>query len=156
MKTIKIYVTVFLLIGMLVTIHGGARFTDNGDGTITDNGTGLLWQKCSYGQSVPNCSESATTMDWGSALQICRNSTLASRSWRLPNINELGSIVDYSSANPSINLKVFPNPGAGYWTSSTVISSSANAWSVVFAFGIVGYGAKDDRIGCVRCVADGP
>jgi quinol monooxygenase YgiN len=101
------------------------RFDDNGDGTVTDNLTGLVWLK-NAGQFDP--------LAWEDALKACN--TLASPapglsdgskagSWRLPNLFELRSLMDYSEHSPAL-------PGGHpflhvrnslYWTSSTVASA---------------------------------
>jgi len=62
-------------------------FVDNGDQTISDNGTGLMWQK----------SDSGYGMIWSDALGYCQYLSHAGHDdWRLPDIKELQSIVDYS------------------------------------------------------------
>lgn len=76
-----------------------AQFVDNGDGTVTDMVNYLRWQKCSMGQNNDaTCSGMATTALWQAALFYCGNLSLAGKpvgSRRLPNINELLSIVDF-------------------------------------------------------------
>jgi len=78
--------------------YGVNVFVDNGDSTITDNATGLMWQQA----------DSGTGMDWENALAYAESSTLAGHDdWRLPNIKELQSIVDYThspSASDEANL----------------------------------------------------
>ena len=63
--------------------------TDNGDGTITDSSTSLTWSK----------SDSGTRMNWEDALAWVQEKNaenyLGYSDWRLPNIKELQSIVDY-------------------------------------------------------------
>ena len=82
----------------------GAPFTDNGNGSVTDSATGLIWQKCSagLGTTVGNCSTgSISSYNWSNSISYCEALTLGNRSdWRLPNINELGSIIDYTKSNP--------------------------------------------------------
>ncbi|MCB1161011.1 MAG: DUF1566 domain-containing protein, partial [Leptospiraceae bacterium] len=93
--------------GLLFTtsVLSYGNYTDNNDGSITDNITGLIWQKCSMGQSGTDCSgDAATAATWTAAISYCEGLTLSGRSdWRLPNINELESLVDDSIYNPSIN-----------------------------------------------------
>jgi len=139
-----------------VGLYARVRFTDNGDGTVTDHGTGLVWQKCSYGQGALDCSGATGTRTWQEALQYCRNLPLAGRSWRLPNVNEIKSIVDYSTYNPVVNTALFPNTRAAhYWSSSTYVTSAANAWDVDFLYGMMSFFVKTNG-NFVRCVADGP
>jgi hypothetical protein len=152
----KIIFQVIVALVISSCIFATMRFTDNQDGTITDNGTGLVWQKCSEGQSATDCSGLAVTVNWQSALQYCRALDLANRAWRLPNGNELKSIVDYAYVTPSINSTFFPNTSASYyWTSTTVDNDATSSWWVRFNAGDSGKYAKTTGL-CVRCVADGP
>ncbi|OFX19127.1 MAG: hypothetical protein A2041_15255, partial [Bacteroidetes bacterium GWA2_31_9b] len=74
------------------TSYGINDFVDNNDETVTDNATGLMWQKADDG----------TSRDWQGALEYAENLTLVGYTdWRLPNIKELQSIVDYSRC-PSV------------------------------------------------------
>jgi len=143
----------------------GAPYADNGNGTITDSATGLIWQKCSagLGTTLGNCSTgSISSYTWSSAISYCEGLTLGGRSdWRLPNINELGSIIDYTkSINPTINSTAFPNTQSfspsvfqsfNYWSSSTYAQDTDSAWSVNFSVGLVDYSDKTNGY-YVRCV----
>lgn len=74
--------------------YGDNNFVDNDDGTITDLATGLMWQKTDDG----------TTRNWEEALTYAESRTLADQSdWRLPNVKELQSIVDYTRAPDAVN-----------------------------------------------------
>ncbi len=69
------------------TDYGKNQFIDNGNGTITDRATGLMWMSKDSGKG----------MDWSDALKYAENQRYAGHSdWRLPNVKELQSIVDYS------------------------------------------------------------
>lgn len=134
----------------------GARFVDNTDNTISDNATGLMWKKCGEGQSGSDCSGgSATTPDWTTALSTCEADTTAGHTdWRLPNRNELLSIVSLATVNPAIDTSFFPNTQSDfYWSSSTYQGpgSESLAWNVAFDYG--GVDANSKGIGYyVRCV----
>ena len=135
----------------------GAPYTDSGIGTITDSATGLIWQKCSagLGTTLGNCSTgSISSYTWSSAISYCEGLTLGGRSdWRLPNFNELGSIIDYTkSSNPTIDSTAFPNTQSSYyWSSNTYAQSTNSAWFVRFDNGYVGYDYKSGY-SYVRCV----
>jgi len=118
------------------------RFIDNGDGTVTDNCTGLMWQK-----------ETAPGMHtWQQALQYCEGLTFAGHDdWRLPNVRELGSIIDYSRFDPSID-PVFGAESFWYWSSSTDIHQPYDAWIVHSQTGGVGDVDKEDYNAYVRAV----
>lgn len=116
------------------------RLQDNGDGTITDLSTGLIWKQCAEGLSGAECSEGDDeSFTWKDALAIAELSEFAGSSdWRLPNKNELISLVEFSCADPAINLRYFPNtPSSSFWTSSPKFTSSESAWRISFRDGSV-------------------
>jgi hypothetical protein len=135
---------------------GTARsYTDNNDGTIKDNATGLTWQKCSRGLSGTTCATgSATTADWTTANSYCTSLSLASKTWRLPTVQELGDLVDYSQISPPVNVTFFPATITYYyWTATTVVTDTTRAWFVQFQnIGYVGNTVKTLTY-YVRCVS---
>jgi hypothetical protein len=70
--------------------YGKNDFLDNGDGTVTDRATGLIWSKA----------DSGVGMNWREALSWVQHKNaekyLGHDDWRLPDVKELQSIVDYS------------------------------------------------------------
>jgi len=127
---------------------GVARsYTDNGDGTITDNNTGLIWQK----------QDNATTYAWANALTYCNANTAAlpGTGWRLPNVYELYSLVDFGVAvAPFINRTYFAAPeNSYYWSSTTYPANYSYAMSVHFYLGgASNFGNGKSSSGYVRCV----
>lgn len=66
--------------------YGTNDFTDNSDQTISDNATGLMWQK-----------DDSDSHHWDDAISQCESASTATyNDWRLPNVKELQSIVDYT------------------------------------------------------------
>lgn len=133
-------------------------FNDNGDGTVTDNTTNLVWQKCSMGQNDDaTCSGTVATAIWQDAMQYCEELTLAGRNWRLPDINELKSIVDTTKATAPLIDSTFPaTPSSGYtyWSSTTTIpNSSTHVRGVYFSDGSVNIRARNNS-SYTRCVTD--
>ena len=132
------------------------NFTDNGDFTIKDNITGLTWQKCSRGlNNDSTCSGTATASDFVTGISYCNSLGLAGKTWRLPNVNELFSIVDVSvGTQPPINTTFFPGTpaGANYWTSTTLQGTPTSAWLVSFNSGII---IDSGKVGAnlIRCVS---
>ena len=124
-----------------------SRYTDNGDGTITDKATGLMWKQCSEGQSTTTnaCDTGARSgYSWQDALQQAQilNSSggfAGHTDWRLPNRNELASLVERQCWLPAININLFPGTASGYWSSSPNARYSGNAWFVRFDSGSVEY-----------------
>ena len=126
-----------------------SRFIVNGN-EVTDTVTGLIWQSCSLGQTGSDCSGgSASGYTWKEALEA------ASPPWRLPNINELNSIVEEKCSYPAINLTVFPNtPSSNYWLASPDAYISDSAWYVGFGYGYSSNHNKSDNLQ-VRLVRGG-
>ena len=122
------------------------NFIDNGDGTVTDNATSLMWQK----DTAPG------TYTWEEALSYCENLKLAGyNDWRLPNRNELQSIVDYSQHDPSIDTIFFPNTISSlYWSSTTYAYGPSYAWGISFGHGGM-YGLTKSYNLYVRAVRSG-
>ena len=130
----------------------GDRFIDNKNGTLFDRATNLIWQKCSKGQGVLNCSGTATTTNWAGALNYCNTLNLVGSGWRLPNRNELISIVNLSGAYPAIDNKMFPNtPSVYFWSSTSHQEIFTSAWLVDFGSGLVNFYVKSFQ-NYVRCV----
>jgi hypothetical protein len=123
-----------------------SRYQDNGNGTVTDRATGLIWKQCAEGRSGAGCATgSLQTFTWQAALQHAEAAVFAGNSlWRLPNKNELASLVERRCYDPAINATFFPNtPSSGFWSSSPAASSSDGAWVVGFYYGYVGDGGKN-------------
>lgn len=103
-------------------ISNDGRFVDNGDGTITDNATQLMWRKWSYGRNQSTGSGSNATLTWYQALDLQGDSHAGYSDWRLPNVLELMTLVNFdaSSGAPYTYKDVFPNTESNYyWTSTT-------------------------------------
>ena len=141
----------------------GQSLTDNGDGTITDNRTGLMWEVKDNSGEIHDWDNTYT---WGQATSpYSMNGTIATIflaslnaepcftnrcDWRIPNIKELHSLMDYEVFSP-VTFGVFNTPcTAGcqtpacsctksdfYWTSSTARSLPSYAWRWRFADGYV-------------------
>jgi len=115
---------------------------------VTDNLTGLMWVKTP--DSTPRTWQAA--LDHADALSLCGHTD-----WRLPNINELESLVhaEYTketcSGSPCttnaawLNTQGFTNVQASfYWSSTTYAAYTPYAW---FVYMIIGYVNIDDKTG---------
>lgn len=121
------------------------RFTDNGNGTVTDSVTGLIWLKNAncFGLQVWNAALSAAT---GLASPNCGLSDGSTAGqWRLPNRNELQSLMDYTRSSPPTLPVDHPFTGValgGYWSSTTYLLNPSTAWAVNLPDGYVTNGNK--------------
>ncbi|MFH0730516.1 MAG: DUF1566 domain-containing protein [Pseudomonadota bacterium] len=122
--------------GLLADSATPGRMIDNGDETITDSTTGLMWQK----------QVDETPLPWEEAIANCESMTLATHNdWRMPNIKELYSIVDFGKYDLAIDTELFPNTGATvFWSSTTINEFIDNAWCVDFYEGYHLEGTKSD------------
>jgi hypothetical protein len=114
------------------------RFADNGDGTVTDNCTELMWQQATA--DIPGDDDDLVT--WAESVDYGENLDFAGYSdWRLPNVRELHSIVDYGRFYPAIDpvFQIQGGPldhdGAWHWTSTMV--DEDDGWHVGFWIGTV-------------------
>jgi hypothetical protein len=135
---------------------GEGRFIDHGNGTVTDSCTGLTWQQ--HAADLNGDGASGDQGNWGEALEYCEGLVLGGHSdWRLPNIRELQSIVDYGEGRPAI-APVFTAAGtmeySGYWSSTSGYNNPGSAWLAYFYGGEVGREHKDTTA-YVRAVRGG-
>jgi hypothetical protein len=144
-------------------VQAGATlsYTDNGDGTITDNNTGLVWEKKSDDGSIH---DKDTTYTWDNAFAVhvagLNTANFAGHNdWRVPNIKELQSIVNYQNVSPAVSAAFNNNCVANctvltcsctassfYWSSTTVAGNPALAWGVGFDEGTVLRGLKSGSV----------
>ena len=125
------------------TNYGINNFLDNGDGTITDNATGLQWTQNDSGEGL----------NWEDALAWVQQKNdeyyLGYNDWRLPNIKELQSIIDYSrcpqttnspAIDPMFNCSTITDEGGGtnypfYWSGTTHANMVNGGNAAYIAFG---------------------
>jgi len=145
------------------------RFTDQGQ-TITDNLTNLIWTKDAQTPGTAAC-EAGSAKTWQEALDHVKclnsNSYLGYNDWRLPNINELESLVNYERNYPDNSDQVLSVAewlmsasqgftavqGFPYWSSSSVVATppypSAYAWVINMYAGYLQSAKKVDVGGYV-------
>jgi hypothetical protein len=117
------------------------RFTLNGDGTVTDNLTGLIWLQdanCFDEVTWINAPAEVASLNSGS-VTTCTNYVAGTfDDWRLPNIRELASLIDYGRYTPCLPtghpfVSVQPDY---YWSSSTDAKYTGYGWSMSFDEGL--------------------
>jgi hypothetical protein len=121
-------------------------FADTGSGTVRHTPTGLIWKRCAEGQSWAGgtCTGAALPYTWEQAFTRAASvnngdagtENAGQTDWRLPNQNELKSIVEQGCYSPSINLTQFPATSAsGFWSGSPYAGYPDLAWLVDFDYG---------------------
>ena len=135
----------------------GLRYTSHPNGTITDQSTGLVWEK----KTAANQFDAYL---WDEAFEYVAGLNAVRfggyDDWRLPNIRELASLIDYGTFNPAVASE-FDDCGHGsctvagsYWSSTTAESAPILAWRVNFYDGAHLVGGKTFTIR-VRAVRGG-
>jgi len=178
------YITAIIFMSSVSLVHADclnniaettptSRFTNNTDGSVTDAVTGLMWKKCSEGQTwevaTNTCTGTTAYYTWQEALQRAEDvnagitgDNIGYTGWRVPNVKELTSILEYSCSMPSMNVEVFPPDTSGddrgnpYWTSTIDSVSSGFMYTVSFrASGVIARPSSMD-VTAVRLVRNEP
>jgi len=119
-------------------------YHDNGDGTFTDNNTLFMWEKKDTSGGIHDANNTYT---WNNAFAVFLTTLntppcfAGHCDWRLANIRELQSIVDYSKFGPASSV-----PGvtaADFYWSSTPGAGNPFAWGVSFDLGFADVTIKD-------------
>lgn len=141
----KLLLTVFI-IGLL----DAKMIRDAVNQTVFDTRTKLMWQ-----DDFPS-KDSAKVKTWQNAITTCENLTIDTYSdWRLPSIDELNTIADYTQYNPAISSEFKYTALNKYWSSTTYtpITGNINAWGIDFVTSSIINANKSTEYN-VRCVRD--
>lgn len=137
-----------LLFFISINIFHASYIRDINSDTVLDTNKLIMWQD--------NTEAKTLTKTWIDAINYCDSLTLAGFSdWRLANINELISILNVEQSNVAIET-IFTNisdSGYKYWSSTTFINDSTNAWSIYFKTGKIQTNLKTEN-NYLRCVRD--
>jgi len=143
-----------------------ASFSRDSNGIVTDTKTGLQWQ-----DNYSDNADQIKSTDFNGSIEYCKNLSISEVSgWRVPNYNELLSLVDFSQTAISLNpIFIYTNkPAIENYTTSTTYKSNLKdrnlnkgsaIWVVTFGttnyVGILYpyYHLKTDN-SLVRCVRD--
>lgn len=127
--------------------------TIGGDDVAIDRATGLMW---AADDNQAGCNNK-NKLDFDDALAYAHNLDFAGfTDWRIPNILELISIINFGVPDPSTYTDVFPsNPADEYLSSTTYIMSSSYMRTVHYYDGDINIKQKSDTylIRCVRNVS---
>lgn len=122
------------------------RFTDHGDGTVTDQLTGLVWLKdadCLGERWWETAFTAVGEFNNGTECDCADYTAGAYSDWRMPNVRELFSLIDFSQSAPALPAG-HPFEGVQsteYWT-STNRGMVGPAWIVNLANGMATEVAK--------------
>lgn len=135
----------------------GGFIENKTDGTVTDISNGLMWQKA---EAVDPDPEIGNRLNWEESLDYCKKlndpeqepSVGGYDDWRLPNINELQSLFNYSKIyhtdpvtgetvhNRAIDITAFPDVTQSYYCSSTTSAEAGkrhNSWCIMTVTGYI-------------------
>ncbi len=129
------------------TNYGNNTFMDNADGTISDAATSLMWAAEDSGAQAPEGLNWAGALAWVETRNAAGH--LGYNDWRLPNVKELQSLVDYTrspdtSASAAINsvfsaTQITNEAGdpdyAYYWSNTTHANAMGGQGGAYVAFG---------------------
>jgi hypothetical protein len=146
------------------------RFVDNGDGTVTDRGTELTWEKkttgVGSGVNLADAHDVDNTYKWSSIVgqappdgtaftdflyrlnggtspdgSVTSGCFAGHCDWRLPTIEELGTILDFgpgcAGGSPCIFAEFGPTQPAFYWSATTLAGAPHTALVVNFSDGLL-------------------
>lgn len=157
-----------------------ADFEFYNSGTVKHKPTGLIWRRCLEGQvffdnNTPEnylddqCTDSPINVNWQEALEQAKKVNTGggfagSVHWRVPNLKELKSIIEYCRQDEggAFNPDIFPNPGklayiewanlfylraVPVWSSSPVVNDAdtSQAWFVQGTNGVGEKGSRHER-----------
>lgn len=137
---------------------GGAIVPCAGTGQDGEFRTGLSWPAPRFSARDETALDRLTGLDWRRAAglapeegvtwhealaAVARLNNENDAGWRLPNINELESLVDCDAANPALpSNHPFAQVRDVYWSSTTSLYEPDWAWALYLDKGAVGVGQK--------------
>ncbi len=132
----------------------GQRFQDNSNGTFEDTLTGLTWL------SVRDC---VLQFTWGPGIEYANNFSETSADcpelsdgsvagdWRVPNVKELGSLVQFAEAFPAWYPEIplsgtwIDDPTGSFWSSTSFVVALDSAIALNSAVGFISASPKATR-----------
>ena len=124
---------------------------------VMDKVTGSIWERKTDDNSIHNKNQRYTWEDAQNVFiaQLNIDKFGGFSDWRLPTIEELVLVVNYDKFDPVIDTDYFLNTvSSWYWSSTTDVYYTDNAWCVNFRYGYVGdYGKSNTYY--VRAVRNG-
>ena len=112
------------------------RFTNNGDGTVTDNLTGLIWLQNANCFGKVDYLAALTYSNTLNSPECGLSDGSAEGDWRLPNVKELLSLIDYGREKPALPAG-HPFAGVQFSYPSFYFSSTSLTHYVDMSYGFV-------------------
>jgi hypothetical protein len=132
-------------------IPSASQFIEDGcgTGTVLDKEHGLCWDGNGNRFGLSN---------WSQAHIDCDGLTLAGKTWRLPTINELLTLVKEEGTNSgthlnNLNVGFSSYQDSWYWTGDVNAPLTSHAWYVNLNVGIVNYYYVVTYVSRVVCVS---
>lgn len=103
--------------------------TIDGDAVVIDRATGLMWPKDAFDEGGDYGGSSV----WSAAVDYCQNLDFAGfTDWRLPNITELSSLLNYAQFYPAINDLFINFANVEHWSSTRYSPAAGYFWTLTF------------------------
>lgn len=141
--------------GRVLPPHAG---WEDGYRVLLDNNTGLMWEVQAPGPD--GGALEGRKYSWQDARDVHVSRLNDQRhggfnDWRLPNLDELRSIVDYGRSNPAVDGLLFPDCEVDfYWSDASYEMQPSFAWGIFFGLGSgIAFGKSNPH--CVRAVRGG-
>lgn len=96
----------------LVATSPDSNFEMQDDGTVIHTASGLMWTVCLAGQNYntagETCDGAPLEQSWEQAHLLASTESVGGHTdWRLPNVNELVSILELKCDSPAMNTSIF-------------------------------------------------
>ncbi|MCB1177229.1 MAG: DUF1566 domain-containing protein, partial [Leptospiraceae bacterium] len=121
--------------------------------TVNLPNSNLIWQKCTYGLKGDLCKEGkAIMLTWEEASKICKDYKNDNLDWRLPEKEEIQSLISPEKQTPRIDENYFPSTlASNYWS---IEDDSGYKNYISFYNGDFGKNVGSSKKAYLRCVAN--
>jgi hypothetical protein len=111
------------------------RFQVSADGQeVIDQEKQLVWRRCVEGMRFEGgrCLGEPMPLVWASGHDWAKGIPSSGSPWRMPTMNELGTMMDMSSHGSPLNAALFPDtPKAYVWSATVNDRTPTHAWAML-------------------------